>query len=258
MAFSEIVYPMGRDELFANKGENLKPFRFDDDVATVFSDMIRRSVPGYGSVVSGTLSIAEHFLRPDTRCFDLGSSLGAVSLSISSHLSIPGCEIIAVDNSQAMVKKLQETSQSNVLNIPLTVLCADIGDIRVENASMVVLNYTLQFFEPKRRLNLLEKIYQGLNPGGVLVLSEKVVSEASLSTETSLHLGHDMMDSLHQGFKRVNGYSELEISQKRSALEQVLIPEAESAHVERLHRAGFLQVEKWFQAFNFISLLAIK
>jgi tRNA (cmo5U34)-methyltransferase len=126
----------------------------------------------------------------------------------------------------------------------------DIAETPVENASVVVLNFTLQFIPPAERFQLLEKIQRGMRTGGVLILSEKVVFADS-------HLDRLLVD-IHHDFKRAHGYSDLEISQKRSALENVLVPETIPAHRERLLRAGFGSCDVWFQCFNFMSMLAIK
>lgn len=120
----------------------------------------------------------------------------------------------------------------------------------IENASVVVLNFTLQFIPVEERLALLQRIYQGLKPGGALILSEKLAFEDE--TQDRFHI------ESHHDFKRSNGYSDLEISQKRSALENVLIPETLAEHQQRLEQAGFEFVEKWFQCFNFVSMVAVK
>ena len=115
---------------------------------------------------------------------------------------------------------------------------------------MVVLNFTLQFIEPAARMDLMKKIYTGLRPGGALLLSEKI----AFSDEAE----QQRMDALHIAFKKANGYSDLEISQKRSALENVLVPDTLEQHYQRLESAGFNSVDNWFRCINFISLLAVK
>jgi tRNA (cmo5U34)-methyltransferase len=134
--------------------------------------------------------------------------------------------------------------------IPLTMVCADLQDVEIENASVVVLNFTLQFIPPTARLALIARIYQGLRPGGVLILSEKIAFEEQKRQDFHLELHHD--------FKRANGYSDLEISQKRTALENVMIPETLACHQQRLQTAGFAFADIWFQCFNFASLVAVK
>jgi tRNA (cmo5U34)-methyltransferase len=126
----------------------------------------------------------------------------------------------------------------------------DIRDITIDNASMVVLNFTIQFLAPDERQAILDKVCQGLNPGGALVLSEKFSFEDA-------HVG-ELLFNMHHDFKRANGYSELEISQKRSMLENVMLTDSVETHKARLHKAGFEHAELWFQCFNFGSLVAVK
>jgi len=133
---------------------------------------------------------------------------------------------------------------------PVEVIEADIREIEIRDASVVVLNFTLQFLSPEDRLALLEKIYAGLRPGGILILSEKYIFE----DETA----HELLIDLHHDFKRANGYSELEISQKRSAIENVMCPDSITTHKARFKQIGFSSYEMWFQCFNFGSMFAIK
>ncbi|NNF96876.1 MAG: carboxy-S-adenosyl-L-methionine synthase CmoA, partial [Halobacteria archaeon] len=182
--------------------------------------------------------------------YDLGCSLGAATLAMRGRVQQPGCRIIAVDNAEAMTSRCQQHIQDAGEGIDVEVICGDIQDVIIENASVVVINFTLQFIEPTARLTLIEKIYTGLRPGGALLLSEKI----AFSNEAE----QKRMDALHIAFKKANGYSDLEISQKRSALENVLIPDTLEQHHERLYAAGFSSIDNWFRCINFVSLLAVK
>ncbi len=194
-----------RDTLFSAPIAKLGDWTFDERVAEVFPDMIQRSVPGYSNIISMIGMLAERFVQPDSRVYDLGCSLGAATLSMRRNIKVPGCNIVAVDNSPAMVERCRRHIDAFRADTPVDVIEADIRDIEIENASMVVLNFTLQFLEPADRLRLLEKIYRGLRPGGALVLSEKFSFEDAEVGELLFNMHHD--------FKRANGYSELEISQ---------------------------------------------
>ncbi len=239
------------DALYAAPLNEIIDFQFDERVAEVFPDMIQRSVPGYGMLISTIGILAARYAQADSRCYDLGCSLGAVSLAMRRRISRPGCEIIAVDNSAAMIERgRQLLARDSAATVPVQMLCTDLQQVVIENASVVVLNFTLQFIPPAERLALLTRIYQGLNPGGILVLSEKIAFEEAGRQEFHQDLHHD--------FKRANGYSDLEISQKRTALEKVMIPETLACHRQRLHAAGFGFAEIWFQCFNFASLVAVK
>ena len=240
-----------QDEIYASPLNEIIDFDFDEKVAEVFPDMIQRSVPGYGTMISTIGILAAKYAQPNSRCYDLGCSLGAVSLSMRQCINQPGCKIIAVDNSEAMVERGMELLASDSSSrVPVEMVCADIQDIAIENASVVVLNFTLQFIPLDQRLALITRIYQGLKPGGMLILSEKMAFDDQVK--------QDFHTEAHHDFKRANGYSDLEISQKRTALERVLIPETLVCHQQRLQDAGFEFSDVWFQCFNFASLVAMK
>ena len=239
-----------RDTLFSAPIAKLGDWTFDERVAEVFPDMIQRSVPGYSNIISMIGMLAERFVQPHSRVYDLGCSLGAATLSVRRNIQAEGCQIIAVDNSSAMVERCRRHIDAFRADTPVEVIEADIRAITIENASMVVLNFTLQFLEPDERQQLLNTIYQGLKPGGALVLSEKFSFED--------HQVGELLFNMHHDFKRANGYSELEISQKRSMLENVMLTDSVETHKQRLHNAGFEHAELWFQCFNFGSLIAVK
>ncbi|AML58295.1 tRNA (cmo5U34)-methyltransferase [Serratia rubidaea] len=239
-----------RDTLFSAPIDKLGDWTFDERVAEVFPDMIQRSVPGYSNIISMIGMLAERFVQPNSQVYDLGCSLGAATLSMRRNISVADCKIIAVDNSPAMVERCRRHIDAFRADTPVEVIEADILDINIENASMVVLNFTLQFLEPADRLRLLQQVYRGLRPGGALVLSEKFSFEDAPVGELLFNMHHD--------FKRANGYSELEISQKRSMLEHVMLTDSVEAHKARLQQAGFEHAEVWFQCFNFGSLIALK
>ncbi len=239
-----------RDRLFCDASGHVGPFRFDARVAEVFEDMITRSVPGYRTVIDAIGILAAELAQPHSRCYDLGCSLGAAALAMAQTIQVPDCEIIAVDNAWPMISRFRDHLRGRAAGIPVRLVCADLADIHITDASLVVMNFTLQFVPLAGRARLLEKVHRGLKPGGALLLSEKIALPDPRQQA--------LFSKMHHAFKRDQGYSELEISRKRTALENVLIPEALPAHLERLAAAGFSSAEVWFQYFNFVSLIAIK
>jgi len=240
-----------QDAIYASPLDEIIDFRFDERVVDVFPDMIQRSVPGYGTLISTIGVLAGRYAQANSHCYDLGCSLGAVTLSMRQRITQADCDIIAVDNSPAMIERGEQLLASDKQStVPVSMLCANIQDVEISNASVVVLNFTLQFIPLADRLALVKRIYEGLKPGGVLILSEKI----AFDDEQQHHFHIDV----HHDFKRANGYSDLEISQKRSALENVLIPETLSTHQQRLTDAGFAFIDTWFQCFNFVSMVAVK
>lgn len=242
----------GADQLYATPLDEVVAFQFDESVVDVFPDMINRSVPGYSTLINLAGVLAAQYAQPNSQLYDLGCSLGAVTLSMRQRVLPPGCSISAIDNSEAMLKRCRQylAGENANASVPVELICADIQKVPIERASVVVLNLTLQFIEPRQRQAMLAKIYAGMLSGGVLLLSEKLAfsdeHEAGFFTE------------VHHAFKKMNGYSTLEVSQKRTALEKVLIPESRVQHEERLRDVGFREVRQWFQCLNFASFIAIK
>lgn len=241
---------MNHDKLFSRPLADIAGFKFDADVVSVFPDMIQRSVPGYETIIAMTGTLAERYAQPQSNCYDLGCSLGASTLAMAQHINVDSCKIIAIDNAPAMTEHCANILEHENPATPVELICGDLLDAPITKASMVVLNFTLQFLPTESRTALMQRIYDGLLPGGILILSEKIAFADS-------HL-NELMIELHHSFKRANGYSELEVSQKRSALENVLIPETINQHRQRLQSAGFKSIDIWFQCFNFASLLAVK
>lgn len=237
------------DRLFATE-RRPEDFRFDASVARVFPDMIRRSVPGYTTIIPMIEVITEQYAQPGSHCYDLGCSLGASTLAMRHGIPHQDCTLVGVDNSSAMIERCEHHVALDDSPLPVTLRCEDLLETELSDASVTTLNFTLQFVPPERRTSLLARISDATRPGGVLILSEKIRFDADDE--------QDIQTRLHHEFKRANGYSDLEISQKRSAIEQVLIPETLAAHKERLLDAGFDQVLVWYQCFNFVSMLAIK
>ncbi len=241
------------DRLFSQPLEQVPDFVFNEDVARVFPDMIKRSVPGYPTIVENLGVLAAQFAQPHSVLYDLGCSLGAVTQALRRHVKTDGCRVVAVDNSHAMVERCSEYlhAQDAMFQelLPVEVVEADILALDLRPASLVALNFTLQFVAPQQRQELLARIRQALLPGGALILSEKLCFEDEAE--------HALLGELHLAFKRANGYSELEIAQKRSAIEHVMKPDSLEQHRERLLAAGFSKVVPWFQCLNFASLIAL-
>lgn len=239
-----------KDQLYARPLAAIEGFVFDDQVADVFPDMILRSVPGYASIINNIGTLARQYAQEQSHVYDLGCSLGAASLSICSRLKNFSGKIIAVDNSAAMTQRCCANMQSMDNGIEVEVICDDIENIEITNASVVIINFTLQFIKPELRASLLNNIFRGMLKNSCLILSEKIVFADAGEQR--------FYDEQHQAFKKTNGYSDLEISQKRSALENVLISDTLETHYQRLREAGFSEIHNWFRCYNFASLIAIK
>ncbi len=241
---------LSADSIYAQKLTKVDDFRFDAGVASVFTDMINRSIPSYAELVKYIGLLAKRYVVEKSIVYDLGCSLGAVSLSVDQSLKNTECSIIGVDYSDAMIKRLNEVTNDYQWLHRFSSHVADIREFELQNNSFTVMNFVLQFLPQEDREKMLKKIYSSLTQGGALVLSEKIKLDEANDDE--------LMFDLHHDFKRSQGYSDLEISQKRDAIEEMMKINCDSLQVERLKSVGFSKVIKWHQAYNFVSYLAVK
>ncbi len=244
-----------QDKIYADAKQKVKPFRFDDKVASVFDDMISRSVPSYRPILAMLPTITQQFRRNNGNYYDLGCSLGA-----GLHAMAEGTKhttgftdiranLIGIDTSSAMLERARDY-RCPYENLTVSYLQEDLLTSNIHSAAMVLMNFTLQFIAIEKRQTVIEKCFAGLNDGGALILSEKV---NFLDSKTN-----QLLIDIHHGYKAEQGYSQLEISQKRDAIENVLIPETLDTHLQRLKSAGFSVVVPWLQNLQFISILAVK
>lgn len=241
---------MPKDTLFNAPRSGDQPFRFDARVVDVFDDMIARSVPGYAESLATVRAMAAARVPEGGRCYDLGCSLGAAIHAMCHGLEGRRAEVIGVDNSEAMIARCKADTGFQGLAQHVHFVEQDLSEIVVEDADLVVLNYTLQFVPPGQRRHLAARLFEGMRPGGVLVISEKFRFEDAAV--------QSLMTTQHFDFKRANGYTELEIAGKRNALENVLIADTRARHVGRLEAAGFRGVTLWHAHLNFGTFVAFR
>lgn len=241
---------MKKDRVFAEKKDRIEPFAFNREVTAVFDDMLTRSVPMYKESIQRQAQMTLGFFQEKTRIYDLGCSHGNLGILILEQFKNRSFAMVGVDSSPPMIEKyhtrLEQVDNAHQIDL----VCGMLEEAAIENASVVLINLTLQFLDVKKRAHLIQKIYDGLLPGGVLLVTEKIIHNTSSID--------DLEQDFYRRFKRENGYSELEISQKRDALEKVLIPESLGVHKQRFLDAGFSAVDIWLKWFNFASMIAIK
>lgn len=238
-----------RDSHYATPIGEVPDFSFNAEVVRVFDDMIQRSVPGYASIVTLTGQLAARFAGAGDAVYELGCSTGASLFSMRQHLD-HNAVLVGVDASESMIARCRENLAKQQIGCTVELIEADITATEFRRSAFFVLNFTLQFVPQNARDALIRKVCDSTRPGGALVLSEKIQFEDT--AQQALHT------EMHHRFKRQNGYSDLEISQKRAALERVMLPETMDRHRDRLLQAGYRSCEIWFQCFNFMSLIALK
>ena len=222
-----------------------KQFEFDEEVASVFDDMLNRSVPFYKENLKLQIDILKNFLQKDDLVIDLGSSTGTFLIELTKKVDI---KAIGLDNSPAMIKRAK--NKAKAFGSSAEFIETDFLEYDLSNAKAIVANYTIQFVRPLKREKLIKKIYNSLQENGIFLMSEKLITE-------NKKLNKIMIDIYYE-YKKEMGYSEFEIAQKREALENVLIPYTMDENIEMLKNAGFKIVEIIFRWNNFASFIAFK
>ncbi len=238
------------DNIFLEKKEK---FVFDKEVAGVFDNMISRSIPGYEIFLKLTGLVSKNFIKDKDICYDFGASLLKSTKSVIEANKMKNFKVIAVDNSEAMslkVKPIILDLKQRYSNIDINFLVSDVCDIKINKFSFGILNFILQFLPKNKKLEFLKNIFNGLEDGGGIILSEKIIFE-----NENLK---DFYTNLYFSYKKSNGYSDAEIKNKKEALKGILIPESLDFHIERLKNIGFTEIRILIQILNFVSILAIK
>jgi len=241
---------VNEDKIFNQPAELIADFKFSQQVVSVFDNMVNRSVPFYGEIQRMMAEMAKDFATENSRIYDLGCSTGATLISIDPlvHHSV---KFVGVDESAEMRQKCEENLKKAGISRDYEIIYGDLNrGLKIENSSVVVLCLTLQFVRPLYRNRVVREIYEGLNKNGCLILVEKVLGEDSLLNRMFIKYYYDM--------KKRNNYSELEIAQKREALENVLIPYKLEENREMLFQCGFNNVEIFFKWYNFAGIIAVK
>jgi len=241
---------MEKDQVFAGKKSKVQPFEFNKEVARVFDDMLNRSVPFYKEGIKRQSQLAAQFYQPGSRIYDLGCSHGNLGMMILEQFKERPFKMVAVDSSRPMIEKYSKRLERYDTASRIDLVCGCLEDLQIRDASVVLINLTLQFLDREKRDDLIIKIYHGMTPGGILVLTEKTVHASKTL--------NDLQTQFYTAFKLENGYSELEISQKRDALEKVLVPDTIEIHENRILNAGFDKFDVWLKWFNFASMMATK
>ena len=224
-----------------------KQFEFDEEVASVFDDMLNRSVPFYSEMLDLSTDIALAYLNEGDRVYDLGCSTASTLIALANKSNCK-LQLTGIDNSHAMLKRAKNKCKAFGAEIEL--ICDDILSVNLLKSKVVISNYTLQFIRPLEREKLVKKVYESLDDGGVFIFSEKVISQDKV-------LNKRLIDKYYD-FKIEKGYSQYEIAQKRESLENVLIPYTEDENKKMMTDCGFESCETLFKWVNFATFIAIK
>jgi len=240
---------MSSDRLYRT-GKITDDFNFNESVAEVFDDMLDRSIPCYQTVIKLSAALIRQLSAPGGNVYDLGCSTGTTLLTLSRLLADMKLNFTGIDNAPAMLDKARRKAEMYCRGSVITFHSDDITQANLPGADVILCQYTMQFIRPLQRPEFIRRLHDCLNPGGMLLLSEKVISHNSRLNRKYIDVYYD--------FKRQQGYSELEIAAKREALENVLIPFSIRENEDLLKDCGFTEVETFFQWVNFVSFVALK
>ncbi|MBZ0107160.1 MAG: carboxy-S-adenosyl-L-methionine synthase CmoA [Candidatus Scalindua rubra] len=245
---------MSKDKIFVDKKDKVSDFNFGKETAAVFDDMLERSVPFYKELQRMMCEIAVDFAVDGTNIYDLGCSTGITLSNICDAVTTAAkmdVKYIGIDYSQNMLDKCGERFAENKLTKDYSLICADLNNgVNITNASVVVMNLTLQFVRPLHREQVIKSIFNGLNANGCLILLEKVLGNNSDFNRMFIKYYYEM--------KKKNGYTELEIAQKREALENILVPYRLDENKALLKKSGFVHYDTFFKWYNFCGVVALK
>ncbi len=238
------------DSIFKEKSDQSTDFKFDKKVVDVFDDMVVRSVPYYLEIQRMMVELAGTFAKPNTNLYDLGCSTGTTLISMSKNLD-HSVGFVGIDESPQMLESCKSNLEANKVEQCFNLNAFDLNKgVKIENASVVILCLTLQFVRPLYRAKLIQSIYDQINEGGAIILVEKVIGEGNEFNRKFIDLYYD--------YKRRNDYNDMEIAQKREALENILIPFKLSENIQMLKDAGFKECETFFKWYNFTGMIAVK
>jgi tRNA (cmo5U34)-methyltransferase len=243
-------YEPRKDEVFKDQQTAVRDFNFGPEVASVFDDMVSRSVPFYHEIQRMITEMAKDFANQWSNVYDLGCATGTTLLNLDKVLD-DTISFVGIDESKDMLERCHIDFEKQGVKRRYELIQADLNQgVMLENASLVVMCLTLQFIRPMYREKLVKQIYDQLNNMGCLILVEKVLGEDSLFNRLFINYYYDM--------KRRHNYSNMEISQKREALENILIPYKLLENRELLLRCGFRYVDTFFKWYNFSGMVAVK
>jgi len=241
---------MSKDQVFKEEIEKASDFKFGTAVATVFDDMVNRSVPFYGEMQRMMAEQAADYAKPNTDVYDFGCATGTTLIGMNTAIA-EDIRFVGIDDSPEMLGKCRTKLEEIGFKRPIELRVEDLNQTaEISNASVAILCLTLQFVRPINRAKLLKSIFDGLHSGGALILVEKILAEDAVFNRDFINY--------YYNYKRRNHYSEMEISQKREALENILVPYKLSENISLLMETGFAHCEVFFKWYNFVGLIAVK
>ncbi len=223
-------------------------WKFDENVAEVFTDMLLRSIPGYENMRDLMFRMARNFLQPYSNVLDIGCSTGLSSKMLVECEEAKKCDFSLIDVSEPMLQRCRKLYENDRR---VDVYKWDIREgMPVQRCSVVISCLTLQFVPIEYRQKVVSNIYGSLQRGGALFLVEKVIGNSATID--------DVMVKEYFNIKKENAYTEEQISDKRKALAGTLVPLTGEWNESMLRTAGFTKIDTFWRYLNFCGMVAVK
>lgn len=245
---------MSKKEETPNKGHDnyipTKKWEFDKDVTDVFPDMLSRSIPSYENMRELIYRMARNFVKEGTNVLDIGCSTGIASELLIQNFGSK-CNFLLTDISLPMLEKCRAKYAKEIQDGYVNVKYSDLREnLPVKGCSLIMSCLTIQFTPIEYRQHIFQNIYESLEPGGALILVEKVMGNSNDIDQVLVKEYYDI--------KRDNQYSEEQIKSKRKSLEGSLVPLTIDMNEWLLEMSGFRKVDTFWRYLNFVALVAIK
>jgi tRNA (cmo5U34)-methyltransferase len=216
-----------------------------------FDAHIAREIRGYETLFSIASGLADTVIATGTNVYDLGCSTGRFLVSLAKRIADETdtfrrryVQFIGIEPNDNFADRHRDAPDS-VTFIRKRVT----PSTQFENASLISAIFTLQFIPIHERQPVVRNIYEGLNPGGVFLLAEKVYSSDPEIDR--------LINNSHLDFKR-EITDAAQILENDVRLRSIMRPLTLQENVSLLGNAGFNRCECFWRVNNFVALIAIK
>lgn len=223
---------------------------FDEEVTSVFDNMLERSIPSYVNMRDLVFKIGSDFITPYSCVIDIGCSNGNAILPFVKNFCLTN-SFKLYDVSEPMLKECEKRFNNYKDMAHIDIQKYDLKKGLVDNnASLILSVLTLQFTPIEYRQKIVKSIYNSLNKNGAFILVEKVLGD-------TFEIDKILINKYYQ-MKLENSYTQEQIENKRKSLEGVLVPITSNWNIDLLKGAGFKQVDCFWRDLNFAGFIAIK
>ena len=206
-----------------------------------FDNHISASVSSYDQMHDLIRNLLTFFIRPGSSILDIGCTTGKFLNALAKENPELDCYGIDIEN---LITEENDENRFKFYQQDFLEEC-----IAHTKKNIITSIFTMQFIEPKDKQEYIQKAYDLLHEGGVLILCEKIITRTGLEQK--------LFTFSHYDQKRKE-FSEKEILGKETKLRKIMFPNTETKLNQLVSNAGFNQKFKFFQSLYFIGYICIK